>query len=78
MIAKVWEIETLKHSAVTFQQLDLVSSDKAVFEDIPSYILKEATQCVIEPLTHIVKSKNRNSSKSMQKSKGNTYSQIWQ
>ena len=31
-----------------------LSSDKAVFDDIPLYILKEATQCVIEPLTHIV------------------------
>ena len=31
-----------------------LSSDKAVFDDIPLYILKEATHCVIEPLTHIV------------------------
>ena len=28
--------------------------DKAVFDDIPLYILKEAASCVIEPLTHIV------------------------
>ena len=31
-----------------------LSRVKAVFDEIPLYILKEATPCIIEPLTHVV------------------------
>ena len=34
--------------------VESLSRDKAVFDDIPLYILKEAAPCIIEPLTHIV------------------------
>ncbi len=55
-----------RNSDVSFSEFEEVTGDaiisyvkslasaKAVFDDIPLYILKEATPCIIEPLTHVV------------------------
>jgi hypothetical protein len=55
-----------RNSAIAFDSFEEVTSNeilsyiksmsrgKAVFDSIPLFILKEATPCIIEPLTHIV------------------------